>query len=180
MTISYEQARTIAQGRVPEDCAIDEEATSEEPDGWYFQFQAKTYLKSGDFRDLLVGNAGMMVNKQTGDVLELGSAFSLERHFRVYRAGIHREDYDLVVESVRNLEQTIQHLQRLGLSYVQPEVKHGTTWRIPRNYTPDELRKILSDLPAVFPSVSIFTRYEDFELLRDSGDCVVRLRPPES
>ncbi len=179
MAISYEQALSIAQGRVPEDCALIEDATRELPDGWYFHFQSKAYLQSGDERELLFGHAGMIVNKQTGEVVELGSAFNLDRHFSVYQAGIHGENYDLVVERVTNLEETIKHLQGLGLSHVTPEVKYGETWRLPQAYTPDELRKILTNLPAVFPNVGIFHQFENFERLRYCGGCVVTLRLPE-
>jgi len=46
--------------------------------GWVFFYQNEEYLKTGDFRFQLAGNAPIMVNRNTGEIVETGTAHPVE------------------------------------------------------------------------------------------------------
>ena len=52
--------------------------------GWVFFYQSKKYLETGDFRDMLGGNAPYIVNKSTGEVVETGTAFDIGHYISEY------------------------------------------------------------------------------------------------
>ncbi|MGM3225993.1 YrhB domain-containing protein [Dickeya zeae] len=52
--------------------------------GWFFCFQSREYLETGDNSALLVGNAPFIVDKDTGEIHELGTAYPLEKYLHDY------------------------------------------------------------------------------------------------
>lgn len=88
--ISFEQARILASEYVSEqDCDLDlviqDDETIEQDFGWVFFYTTKKYLETGDFRDMVVGNAPVIVDKDTGELTETGTAHSIERYIEEYK-----------------------------------------------------------------------------------------------
>ena len=81
--ITFEEAEKIALNRIGEDCALIMDGIIEKPYGWYICFQSKKYLETGNFSDKLVGSGGFIVEKETGNLIEFGSAFPLEENFKI-------------------------------------------------------------------------------------------------
>ncbi len=54
------------------DCEVLEGETIEKDLGWVFFYQSKDFLKSGDFRDMLAGNAPIIVNRNTDAITHTG------------------------------------------------------------------------------------------------------------
>ena len=70
----------------PINCAVLENETIEKEWGWIFFYQSKAYLESGDFRDMLGGNAPIIVNRSTGILSETGTAFDIEHYIIEYES----------------------------------------------------------------------------------------------
>lgn len=85
--ITFDEAQIIALEKIGADCVILTRQTLEKPYGWYFSFQSKKYLETKNFSDMLVGSGGFIVEKETGKVVEFGSAYSLEKNFEIYEKG---------------------------------------------------------------------------------------------
>ena len=72
----------------PIDCAILKNETIEKNWGWIFFYQSKAYIESGDFRDMLGGNAPIFVNNETGAVSYAGTAYDIEYYIKEYEASL--------------------------------------------------------------------------------------------
>ena len=134
--------------------------------GWFFQWE-----------EVLVGCKGLVVNKETGHVFALGSAFSVERDLRMYDRGMDAEQHDLVITAVNDLDKTLGLLSRIDPAVVEPSFEHGTVWRIPRSLTEAEMRTRLQTLPALFADVRLYFTFEAIEEARSTGCCQFELFP---
>ena len=56
--------------------------------GWVFFYQNEEYLKTCDFRFQLAGNAPIMVNRNTGEIVETGTANPVEYYIKKYEASL--------------------------------------------------------------------------------------------
>jgi hypothetical protein len=169
--ISFEEAKSIALAEIDADCALLDEVTLEKPYGWYFCFQSKRFLETGDFRDSLVGSGGFIVEKADGRIFRFGSAYPLERNLRAYEAGFKFELYDLIVKKVRDIRQATLLLNKLDMTYVVPEVEHGVEWKIPKRYTEKQIKQRLEKLPATFEKQKFYFRFEVFEEINLARCC---------
>ncbi len=98
--IERDAALEIATRDIPKGIAVDVETVRELPSGWFFP-----YRSAGD--QLFCGSQGVIINKQTGKTLRLGSAFPVERDLELYERGYQFETYDLVVLEIADLDATL-------------------------------------------------------------------------
>jgi hypothetical protein len=117
-------------------------------EGWYFPFVSTD----------VVGCNGVIVNKRSGKLFHLGSAFPPERD--------QFERYDLVISAVRDRDRTLAALRALRLQVVEPKEEDGVVWKIPREMTNAELSRMLEPLPCVVPDVSLYFVAEEVENAR--------------
>jgi len=125
--------------------------------GWFFPFHAD---------EMCAGSNGVIINKETGHALVLGSAFSIERDFRFYDLGYQSKEYDLTITAVFDARRTLDTLLALHLQIVDESFEHGTHWKIPRALTRDELAERLRTLPCRFSGVKLYFRLEALEEAR--------------
>jgi len=156
-----EQAHNIAQSTVPT-ASLD--GARETLEGWYFPLATDA-----------VGSSGVIVHKRTGRVLELGSAYPVERDIALYDKGYQFKRYDLVITSVAQLEATVATLQALRLEVVNPAFEHGKVWRIARPMSADEIRARLRTMPCVFGDLRLYFVAEHLEAARDRADFAFEL-----
>ena len=159
--LEREAARQIAERALDPRCAIDDSRVIELDQGWYFP--------SRSLVGPMAGSHGVIVNKKTGKILTLGSAFAPQRDLDMYERGYHFERDDLVVLKVANLDAALTTLLELGISATEPAYEHGTVWRIPRRLTRDELAQRLRRLPFVFGDIQLYFRLEVLEKARSLG-----------
>lgn len=70
---------------VPGDClVILENKTIEKEYGWYFFSSSKKYLKTQSFKDKAVGNGVILVEKESGQIIQFGTAFSSKYYIQEY------------------------------------------------------------------------------------------------
>ncbi|MDU4095356.1 MAG: YrhB domain-containing protein [Pantoea sp.] len=53
-------------------------------EGWFFCFQSREYLETGEFSAQLAGNSPFIVDKDTGEIHELGTAYPIEKYLHDY------------------------------------------------------------------------------------------------
>lgn len=155
--IDEPEARKIALAALAhEDVALGE--AKELQEGWFFPWITSR-----------IGCNGMIVNKKTGRVLELGSAFPVERDLVLYDRGFQFEQYDLVILAIHDLDATRRAVGRLPLRVVESSYDHGHVWRIPRTMTDLERWKRLENLPCVFPALRLYFHLEVLDEVRREG-----------
>lgn len=53
-------------------------------EGCFFCFQSREYLETGEFSAQLAGNSPFLVDKDTGEIHELGTAYPIEKYLQDY------------------------------------------------------------------------------------------------
>ena len=53
-------------------------------EGWFFCFQSREYLETGETSALLAGNAPFIVDKDTGEIHVFGTAHPLKEYLQNY------------------------------------------------------------------------------------------------
>lgn len=66
-------------------CELLEDETIEWDLGWVFFYNSKEYIKTGNLSAVLVGNAPLIIDKFTGALVEMGTAFPIEYYIENYR-----------------------------------------------------------------------------------------------
>ena len=94
--------------------------------------------------------AGVIVNKKTGRPLRVMTHSPMERDLTLYDRGYHFDEYDLVVLTVENLDESVRVLHALHEITVDKYYKNGRVYRVGRGLTEAEVRERLSRLPCVF------------------------------
>jgi hypothetical protein len=87
--LSKENAIDIAANYLKEISAKYElvlllEETKEFELGWVFFYQSRKFIESGDCRDMLGGNAPIIVNKRDGSVHVAGTSHAVEKYIEDY------------------------------------------------------------------------------------------------
>lgn len=102
MKITYEQAIKIASehielGQIPVEDRLDgnkmilrDEDTIEKVYGWYFCPVPSMLLKTGDEKYVMIGNLPFLVKKDGGEIVEFGSAYSIEQNIKLYEEQMKR------------------------------------------------------------------------------------------
>ncbi len=70
------------------ECGLLRSETIEKDWGWVFFYQSLAFIESGDFCDMLCGNAPIIINKQTGQLIHTGTAYEIEHYIREYEGSL--------------------------------------------------------------------------------------------
>ncbi|MEO8177246.1 MAG: YrhB domain-containing protein [Deltaproteobacteria bacterium] len=83
--LSLPEAREIAaaylKGIEPElglELVLLDESTVDEPFGWLFFYNSRSFVETGNFSDCLVGNAPLLISRADGSLHITGTAFPVE------------------------------------------------------------------------------------------------------
>ena len=63
---------------------IVKDAIEEHEFGWVFRYDSARHIETGDFRDGLVGNAPLIVDRHSGQILETGTAEEIDFYVNNY------------------------------------------------------------------------------------------------
>lgn len=72
----------------PIDCIVLKNDTIETSWGWVFFYQSKVYVETGDFCEMIVGNAPIIVNRNTGELVHTGTIHEIEYYIKEYEAAL--------------------------------------------------------------------------------------------
>ncbi|MDF7670811.1 YrhB domain-containing protein [Orbaceae bacterium ESL0721] len=67
-------------------------------EGWFFCFQSKEYLETGESSCQLIGNSPFIVDKDDGKIYELGTAYPLEKYLKDYEIKKQKMPADIFTE----------------------------------------------------------------------------------
>ncbi|NUP08868.1 MAG: hypothetical protein HOW73_22705 [Polyangiaceae bacterium] len=154
-------ADLIAAANAPELEGLELAAPEELKSGWFYRYTFPGLPPAG--------SGGLIVNKRTGKVFHLGSAYPIERDLKMYERGYQFNSYDLVVLGFSNRRAAVELLATLRPTLVEVSYSAGTVWRIPRPLTPAEIDECLGSIPAVFGPISLYFELEELEAARVAG-----------
>ena len=60
-------------------------STQEHDFGWVFFYNSKKYLDSGDFRDALAGNSPLIIDRESGQLFETGTAHEIDYYISNFK-----------------------------------------------------------------------------------------------
>jgi hypothetical protein len=167
--LTKDQAIDAVRKTLPSDFSVIEENTVEKEYGWVIFSQTKRYIETNDCSFMAIGLGGILVEKDTGRLIQFGSAYSLEHNLEIYEAGyLAYDNFDLIVTAVLDREEVLKLLGKLGITYVKPEVSFGTTWTIPKTYSHRQLLGRLGHLPCRFNLGQVYFKFKELESMRAS------------
>ena len=146
--------------------------------GFYFPTDTAAHQESGRIEDMLVGSCGLLVDRRTGEVHELGSAFGVDYWLQAYERNLHLPQ-TLTVTKVFDRQRAADGLCRLQMTYVIPEEAHGEVWRIPKHYNSKDFRSAFDALPATFGNQNLIFRLHDIERLESDREVEFTLQPTQ-
>ena len=87
--ITKEEATEIAANYVKGlstryEIALLHNETKEFDLGWVFFYQSQKFIVSGDYKDMIAGNAPLIVNKYDGNISITGTAYPIEKYIDDY------------------------------------------------------------------------------------------------
>lgn len=163
--ITLEEAREIAEERlttIQVECQIRH--VVEKPYGWCFFYQSREYLETRNIWDALAGNAPLLVERETGHLIELGTAYPYEKYLEAYEKGFFRH-FDLTITRLRLWHETIRMLRKLRIQTTDSDN--------PSRHAPlgqQALENALEHLPCTFENQYCMFGYEIFDEI-DKSRC---------
>jgi hypothetical protein len=119
---------------------------------------------------MAVGSGGTLVEKNTGRLIQFGSAYTTEINLNIYEAGyLAHDDFDLLITAILDPAVAVGLLDELEITYVKPEVQDGTTWRIAKPYSAQQLRERVRHLPCRFNLGSLYFKWEVLDRMKNSA-----------
>ena len=171
--ISFEEAKQIALAKIGPDNVLIETAPIEKPHGWYFNDQSRAYVETGDFWMKLYGSSGFIVASSDGRVLNLGSGYPARQWITAYERGLTYSSYDLRIDEVIDMRETVELLAQLQMWYLIAEQENRP---IRERYTPIQLWTALGRLPCIFSDQGFAPWVVDvFDEINASGCCKYEL-----
>ena len=174
-----QEAFAIVERHIEAGMVADVNSLRETKFGFYYHVTSEAYLRSGDMMDMPVGSCGVIVDRITGEVHNLGSAFDLDYWLEAYDRGLH-QPMDVVVVSIGDRQRAASALGRLQMSYVIPEVAHGEIWRIPQHYNQKDFLRAFDSLPARFEAQQLIFRMHEIDAIAENTDLSILLEPSNS
>ncbi len=161
---------------LPPNFDVCEEPVIEREYGWVIFSQTKRYIETNDPRSMALGSGGTLVEKNTGRLIQFGSAYSIEKNLKIYEARyLAHDDFDLVVTAIKNAGEAVRLLGGLHITYIKPEIRNETTWRIAKAYSAKQLRERLNQLPCRFNLGSLYFRWDTLERMKNSSSLLFKL-----
>ena len=144
--------------------SIDIENIIDKETLWYIPFKEL----NPDPNVFLVGAYnGIIIDKQSRDYFQPGSALNLEEWMYGFRIGLRGKRYDLCIEKVNNYRAALEILDKLDLTYVKIEIEDGTEWKIPKTFKRKEVKKRLDKMPCVFKNQDFTFSIDIFKQIRN-------------
>ncbi len=193
--MTLHEARKIIEAFLSPDSAIIENSIIERPYGWYFDYNTKEYVDTGNKAFYAAGGGGAIVDKNTGKVFSFSSAVQLEDNFKAYEAGFIDEPYTLTVTSIKDEDRTTFFLKQLkvhqlveasldeNIERLAPqmddklksvlnkitEINHGKKVLSRIDYTEEQIKSLISKLPCAFENLNLFYDWQTLQAIDVSG-----------
>jgi hypothetical protein len=181
MAINKKEAIQLILNTISDDMGIDESSIIEKEYGWVFFPQSKRYLETGNWRDMLIGSGGDLVEKETGRIISFGSAYSIEKNLKIYELGYLKHDnWDMVINKIWDEPETILQLMKLRATYDIQEVKDGGARKISKTYTANQFKELIKKLPFRLNIGRAFASWEELEAFKNQNYFTYELQESQS
>lgn len=174
--MTSEEAFNLAEKHIKTGMVVDVGTLRETKFGFYFHVTSEEYLRTGNIMDMVVGSYGVLVDRKTGVVHDLGSAYGLEYWLELYGRGLHLP-MDVIVLSVGDRQLAASALGRLQMSYVVPELAYGETWTVPRHYNQKDFIRLFDELPVRFEAQRLVFRMHEIDAILNNPNLSIVLEP---
>jgi len=71
-------------GDAPDELVVLDSQTEEHDFGWIFYYNSRKFLETQDENFMLVGNAPLIFERETGHIFETGTAYAIEHYLKNY------------------------------------------------------------------------------------------------
>lgn len=148
---------------------VDLDNILEEDSLWYVPFKE---LNPNPNIFLAGAYNGLIIDKNSTEFAQPGSALSLEEWMYGFKMGIRGERLDLIIEKVYDYRAATEFLERLKVQYVKIEIEGGTEWKIPNEFSRKEIKKRLDKPPCTFKnqsftySIAVFKRLNNEKIFK--------------
>lgn len=83
--ITFNEALDLAKNHIAKmDCSFEITYVERFSEGWYFCYQSRQYLDTGNTSYLLAGNAPIIIDKDNGAIIDTGTAYPIEKYLNEY------------------------------------------------------------------------------------------------
>jgi len=147
-----------------EGMAFIDEFLTEYEKVFIFYYTSKSYIRTRNELDILLGPGPNIIDKITGEIVSYGSAYSnedaIEEYFKIklksepikkrYNDFNAKNIYKIIINSINRKHSLVNFMVKLKITYVIPEVENGVIWRISKPYTNNIVSARLNKLPIYF------------------------------
>lgn len=164
-------ARQYLSENVGDDVDVVEEYVEDFEDLFYFSYQSKDFLKTGNFEDMLIGQGPIFIIKKDGRIIDYGSVWgekiaridvinklNKERLIRIFHNdyNIWNENYDLIINEIYedDEEGIISLFLKYKVQYVLTNQNKESSYFY---FNKDQLQKKFKKLP-----FNLGNRFDDF------------------
>ncbi|MCO6560856.1 MAG: hypothetical protein J6574_07075 [Gilliamella sp.] len=83
--ITFNEALDLAKNHIAKmDCSFEITYVERFSEGWYFCYQSRQYLDTGNTSYLLAGNAPIIIDKDKGSIIDTGTAYPIGKYLDEY------------------------------------------------------------------------------------------------
>ncbi|WP_239375158.1 YrhB domain-containing protein [Snodgrassella gandavensis] len=83
--LTYNEALDLAKNYIAKmDSSFEITYVERFSEGWYFCYQSRQYLDTGNTSYLLAGNAPVIIDKDSGAIIDTGTAYPIEKYIKEY------------------------------------------------------------------------------------------------
>jgi hypothetical protein len=146
------------------DFAIVPESIHDLEDVFSFSYQTRTFLETGNFSYMTVGQGPTFIHKKDDRIFHYGSRFSFEEALNDLRKKLETETrikthtadfdldtrYNLQINRIKKKQLLIDTLVAHKIEYIIPEIVGDSIFRISKTYKFRGLEIRLKELPAIF------------------------------
>jgi len=158
--ITLKKAIEIAIEKAGGGLAVDPDRIDEKPYGWIIYPNSKEYIETGNRMAILLGSGGILVLKESGEAIQFGSGFSLEKNIEIYESGyLDRDNWDIVITRVIDEDAGVSQLLALRATFIVPEEESGIVWKVPQDYSPERMKELIQELPFRLNIGSVYSIY---------------------
>ena len=167
----------FAKKRYRQDFILNEEQQIIERETlWFIPFMEK----KKEERKLWIGaTKGAIIDKETGEILQPGSVFSIENWILCFELGFRHKLLDFTITKVKDKKRTIEILKKFEIGYVIPKLENGQISKTPLSYNSNQLKDRISNLPCTFKNQTFNFKHLVIKELKESKAFEYKVNPTD-
>jgi len=120
---------------------------------------------------------GCIVDKETGELFQPGSAYSIDTWIWGFELGFRGKHLDFTVTKINNIEKAIELIKRLGPQYLLNKIDGNYDVNDIKYYTKEEVASKMKNLPCTFYSQGFTIKLWVIKEILDGGFLEFKVKP---